>query len=88
MEELLNAGRNEKSGTRDDSDNPTLRVEFEESLRVLGSLGSECCQTHAAKVRDECGSFANERGFAAFGAVWCRREIGGIGFDHYSFDWD
>jgi len=34
-----------------DPNNPTLRVEFEESLRVLGSLGSECCQTHAAKVR-------------------------------------
>jgi hypothetical protein len=42
MEELLNAGRNEKSGTRDDPDNPTLRVEFEECLSVLGSLGSEC----------------------------------------------
>ena len=48
-----------------DPDNPTLRVEFEECLSILGSLGSECCQTHAAKVRDECGSFADERGFAA-----------------------
>jgi len=63
-----------------DPDNPTLRVEFEECLSVLGTLGSECCQTHAAKVRDECGSFADERGFAAFGAVWCRREIGGRWF--------
>ena len=71
-----------------DPNNPTLRVEFEESLRVLGSLGSECCQTHAAKVRDECGSFADERGLAAFGAVWCRREIGGIGLGYYSFDRD
>ena len=71
-----------------DPNNPILRVEFEESLRVLGSLGSECCQTHAAKVRDECSSLADERGFAALGAVWCRREIGGIGFDHDSFDRD
>jgi len=52
-----------------DPNNPTLRVESKESLRVLGSLGSECCQTHAAKVRDECSSLADERGFAAFGAV-------------------
>jgi hypothetical protein len=52
-----------------DPNNPTLRVESKKSLRVLGSLGSECCQTHAAKVRDECSSLADERGFAAFGAV-------------------
>src|SRR4029077_2888137 len=65
-----------------------LRAQSEESSRVLRSLGSECCQTHAAKVRDECSSLADERGFATFGTVWCRREIGGVGFDHDSFDWD
>jgi hypothetical protein len=65
-----------------------LRAQSEESLRVLRSLGSECCQTHAAKVRDECSSLADERGFATFGTVWCRREIGGPSFDHDSLDWD
>ena len=65
-----------------------LRAQSEESLCVLRSLGSECCQTHAEKVRDECSSLTDERGFAAFCTVWRRREIGGAGFDHDSFDWD
>ena len=56
------------------SDRSPQRVQSEESLRVLRSLGSECCQTYAAKVGNECGGLANEGGFAAFGMVWCRRE--------------
>ena len=88
MGELLNADEMKRAILAMDPNNPTLRVESKESLRVLGSLGSECCQTHAAKVRDECSSLADERGFATFGTVWCRREIGGPSFDHDSLDWD
>jgi hypothetical protein len=42
----------------------------EGSLRVLHCARGECCQTHAAKVSNECGGLADKSGFATFVTVW------------------
>jgi hypothetical protein len=64
------------------------QLKSEEFLRVLNSLGSKCCQTHPAKVRDECGGLANDGGFAPFSKVLRRGEKRGIAFHHDSIDRD
>jgi hypothetical protein len=63
-------------------------AQSEESLRVLRCSRGERSQTHAANGCDERGGVGNKRGFAAFVAVWRRREIGRIGLNHDPINWN